>query len=131
MTIPSAVAHVSFPNQSGPIADTLLANPETGDYVLNDYLELITPDPAASIVYTLSYADDNGIQEFGGRIPIGSAPCMTSAAIITQGVNLHIGAVCPQTIHAVKGTPIAISVTITGTPTILQYSYHAVLMRLS
>lgn len=126
---PSVVAAVNFIGQTatlGPI--TLLANPATGDYVLNDFFLVTGFDGAASVTFTADFATEFGPAEITGTT--GPAQMIPSLVTSLAGSFLSpiIGVAVPTTIHAVAGTPISVTVTLVGATTLV-FDYHATLVQ--
>jgi len=109
---PTVVAAINLTGQSGSQTITLLASPVTGDYSLNDYMTVLTPDPSTGVTLGASWADESGPQT--GAAAIGNAATgnisITAANFLDTPVPGEPGRTPGFTIHAVAGTPIQIEI---------------------
>jgi len=126
---PKVVAAFNFTGKTGTFSFEILPDTlPTGDYLLNDYLTVTTPDSGATLQIDVSFADDSGPVAGVGGLPshaIGGSFNFAGGASGGPGTFYTFS----SPFHAVTGTPIIYTATAIG-ETVLAYDIHLTLTRL-
>lgn len=100
----------------------------TGDYFLADYVSVTTPDPSATMLINMTFADDSGLVETTNASPgalTGGSSNVGGPGVQGPGTTYTY----PTNIHAVTGTPITYLIDVENPGTAV-YSLHLTLTRL-
>lgn len=122
-SVPQIVAAVDSQGNTTNKTFVLLAEPETGDYMLSDYLTVT--NTGGSINYTLAYNDDNGPQTLPVVVATVPGPFSTNYAGFHSGGSTP--ACNPQCMRVVAGAPVTVTI---DNVVATDYNYYAKLLKL-